>query len=110
SDVNDKALVDCWQENAFKGWPPAEKQRPVVNSAVQRLRQIVQLKNLAGQPLSYAGEKQLLTLAANLKPPDYQHSFSQRVKLARQRCRAVDALTALLKGPASEDALVSAWK
>ncbi len=97
----DVQLVKAWNEDAFRGWDLAERERPLVEQSRQRLAIMQQLRQLVSQKLEYQIEKQIIDLGEKL-PPDYHDRLDNRIQQARQRVAAIRHLRLALKEPASD--------
>jgi serine/threonine protein kinase len=103
---HDTGLVNAWQEDLFRGWEPAEKERPRVDAAVKRLQAVHHLAGLATYtPLTRDGE-QKIKKAGRAFPNQYEHGLETRVREAKERLDAIAALEwALDKDPPSDLAI-----
>jgi hypothetical protein len=109
SEESDAQFVRAWNEPLFAAWPPAERQRPRLVEARQRLALLEQLQQQSAQPLTLEGEKSLLKLARTM-PGGYAYALRVRVQQAGQRLQALKRLQDALKEPASERVIVEACR
>ena len=109
SQAADLELVRAWNEKLFAGWKTAERERPVVVSAHERLATVQRLGSLARAASSAESEMKLAKAATRL-PAEYKHDMHSRVRLAHERLRALDALRESLGEPASDLAISAAWE
>ncbi|HUY87904.1 MAG TPA: hypothetical protein VMV10_04130 [Pirellulales bacterium] len=105
----DLELVRAWNEKLFDGWKTAERERPSVVAAHERLALVKRLESLAVAAHTAADETKLVKVATRL-PAEYKHDLRSRVELARVRLRALDQLGAALAEPASDLAISAAWE
>lgn len=105
----DLELLRAWNEKLFAGWKMAERERPSVVAAHERLALVKRLESIAGSARSANVEMQLVKAAARL-PAEYKHDLQTRVELARQRLLSLDELQRALGEPASDLAIAAAWE
>ncbi len=112
SEAVDRRLVAAWNEDLFAGFPPAEQQRSRLAEARRRVQVVDRLRHLVQQSTggaALADEKHLLEAAAQL-PPGYHYSLQERLQRAEKCVAAITRLEAALSDPASEAAIVTAWR
>jgi predicted Ser/Thr protein kinase len=105
----DEQLVKAWHESLFRGWNTAERERPRVVAAKERLDLLKRLAGIASSAPTIAGEEELVRAARGL-PPDYQHELRARLHAARERLLSLDKLQHALLEPASDLGIASAWE
>lgn len=111
SEQTDQALVRGWNETMFKGWGPAEQQRPRIDQARQRLQVVQQLAQLAQrfENPTFDGEKAIRDLAGKLAG-NYQYTLLPRVQSADRRLKAFERLRRTVSNqPTVEKTIVEAW-
>lgn len=92
----DNLLIQAWNETLFAGWNKAERERPRVQQARDRLQLVAQIRQQAAAALTIAGEQTLVRLAGGI-PHGYTWSAADRVELARQRLTALERLEQVLR-------------
>jgi hypothetical protein len=108
---SDMALIAQWNESLFAGWPVAEPQRAIVDQARQR-QDILRRLGLCSAntaPAALNVEREICELSAHF-PPQYQHSYTARVDLARQRIEALQQLQRVVQSGGDEEQILAAWK
>jgi serine/threonine protein kinase len=101
SEAGDAAVVNAWNESLFAGWDKAERQRPRVTRARERLKRVQELGRAASRPMTLAAEEDLLKIAQGISG-DYDYALRPRVELARKRLELLRHLTKALREPASD--------
>lgn len=109
SQLADEQLSHAWQESLFAGWSAAERERPRVLAARQRLDLLRRLKQTAAAAPTVAGEEELIGTAGGL-PADYEHDLQSRVQTARERLELLAGLRAALAEPASDLGIAGLWE
>lgn len=112
SEVDDRKLVDTWNEVLFAGYEPAERQRVRMAGARRRVTLLDRLRYLVQQSsgtITLAGERAIADASAAL-PQGYRHSLQARVDQARRCVAAVGRLKQVLEDPVSEAAIMAAWR
>ncbi|HVX60859.1 MAG TPA: hypothetical protein VHC19_09660, partial [Pirellulales bacterium] len=102
----DEQLAQAWNESLFVGWNLAERERPRMLAARQRLEILRRLKRIAGAEPTAPGEEELTGTAGAL-PADYEYDLRSRVQLARERLELLEKLRAALAEPASDRAIAA---
>lgn len=105
----DEQLTQAWNEPLFAGWSTAERERPRVIAARQRLELVQRLKRAAAAPPSVACEEELTGTAGAL-PADYEYELKGRVQAARERLQLLDKLNSALVEPASDLEIAAQWE
>lgn len=105
----DEQLVKAWHESLFRGWNTAERERPRVAAASERLDLLKRLAGIASSAPSIAGEEELVRAARGL-PADYEHDLRDRLHAARERLLSLDKLQHAMHDPASDLAISAAWE
>ena len=112
SEPADRKLVDAWNEKLFAGYEPAERHRLRVAEARKRVTLVDRLRYRVQQSsrvITLEGEQSIVAGAAQL-PEGYQHGLQARVQQARRCVAALERLDSALRDPASEAAIVAAWR
>ena len=109
SATADAQLINAWRETAFKGWDLAERERPRVGQARQRLDAIQQIRQLASRPLEAGVEEAIIKLAGSV-PADYKHELESRAQQAQQRVAALHQLQLAFKEPISDLKIVEIFR
>ncbi len=112
SELNDRKLVNAWNEVLFAGFEPAERERPRVTAARQRVTVLDRLHHLVQRSSRETTlvEERAVAAAAQHLPSGYDYSLRPRVKKARQRVKATRRLERALRKSAGEAAVVAAWR
>ena len=112
NEPNDRALVAGWNEPLFKDWPVADRERPRVQAARQRLsllQAVVATIQQHSAGLTLSGERGIAEAGAKLAA-DYEPAVQKRVRQARLRLLKFDELEKACRAiPCSESALAETW-
>lgn len=106
SQLADEQLAQAWHESLFAGWNTAERERPRMLAARQRLEILRRLKRVAAAAPTVAGEEELSGTAGAL-PAAYAYDLQPRVQLARERLEMLEKLRTALAEPASDLAIAA---
>ena len=112
SENNDRRLATAWNEDLLSGYEPAERQRPRVTKARQRLALLDRLRHLLQQSsagITLAGQQAVVELAGRL-PDGYQYGLAGHVEVSRRRVEIVEALDKALSEAADEAAIAQIWQ
>ncbi len=112
SELDDRKLVNAWNETLFAGFEPAERERPRVMAARKRVTVLDRLHHMVQRSSKETtrSDERGIALAAKHLPRGYEYSLRPRVETARQRLGAVCELERALHGLAGEAAIVAAWR
>jgi len=105
-EATDKSLVASWNDALFRGWQRAEAERPRVDQALARLRNVQAVTQTAAGTVTAAGEEQVVTLAAAL-PAGYSSAIDARTDTARKRIKALAALSTALANDSDSEIVVA---
>ncbi len=112
--ASDQAIVSAWKESLFANWSDAEKHRPQVRAAQQRIRQFQAIEKVIrqhdGNQPTRVGEEAIAKLDAELA--DGYHPASQgRIEQAAHRLRAISRLEkACRQRVPSKISVAMAWR
>ncbi len=136
SQSADEQLIAAWRETLFAKWSVAEAERPRRDAAEKRLQLLAQLHQAiaaVGGEVKLEGERRIVALGAGLQTAlaatgtataakaaggklagpkaaaGYEHSQSQRVRIAQSRLVAYDRFLAAWRDGAAESLIVEAW-
>ncbi|MCE9553172.1 MAG: hypothetical protein K8T91_07310, partial [Planctomycetes bacterium] len=104
----DRQLVAAWRHSGLEGWAGAEAVTAPCRAALARIDGLRRVRQLS-QGTSAQGEREIVRLAEQL-PADYHPDLARRSQRARKRLESLAALSAALKKPRSELAIVEAWR
>jgi serine/threonine protein kinase len=112
SELNDRKLVNAWNESLFAGYEPAELQRSRIRAARKHVQVLDRLHHLvqqsAGAP-QLAREQAIVNVAEHL-PQGYQYSLRPRVARAEAALEAVRRLAKAIRKTDADDEIVAAWR
>jgi hypothetical protein len=110
TEAADAQFVGAWDEPLFAGWPPADKARPRLAAAQQRLAFVAALRPLAGRPNPDEEAEQRLAAAAGRLPAGYDPDVEERARVAAARLAAVKQFRAARAAAKPSDVtLATAW-
>jgi hypothetical protein len=109
SQIVDERLVQAWHESLFAGWSTADRERPRVLAAQQRLDVLRSLAEIAAAAPTVASEEELRG-AAGVLPADYEYDLKPRVRAAQERLKLLEKLQEALAEPASDLAIAAVWE
>jgi tRNA A-37 threonylcarbamoyl transferase component Bud32 len=104
----DTQLLAAWNEPMFAGWSAAERERPRLVAAKQRLELLQQLRDRIAETVSWDREKAINRIARDL-PADYFPDEQSEVKKSQHRLGVVQLLSDAFKRPDSDLAISGAW-
>jgi len=112
SELDDRKLVNAWNEVLFGGFEPAERERPRVMAARKRVTVLDRLHHMVQRSSreTSRSEERGIALAAKHLPKGYQYSLRPRVEAARQRLDAISQLERALQRSGGEAAIAGAWR
>jgi hypothetical protein len=111
SELNDRKLVNAWNETLFAGFEPAEGERPRLEAARKHVQMLDRLHHLVQQSggASDLAREQAMVSAADQLPKGYQYSLQPRVTHAKAVVNAVRRIRAALD-LADDRETVAAWR
>ena len=112
SELNDRKLVNAWNEVLFAGFEPAERERARVIAARENVTTLDRLHHLvqrSSRETTLADERSIASAAMHL-PHKYEYSLRPRVQRARQCLDAIGRLERALRESAGEVAIQKAWQ
>ena len=92
NEPSDVALMAAWQEEVFRGWPRAEKERSRLGEAGRRVQVAAAVRAVAGSA-SREGELDVIRLGSSL-PAGWSTEIDKRCASARERIASLEAFTA----------------
>jgi len=112
SELDDRKLVNAWNEVLFGGFEPAERERPRVMAARKRVTVLDRLHHMVQRSSreTTRSEERGIALAAKHLPKGYQYSLRPRVEAARQSLDAITQLERTLRRSSGEAAIVAGWR
>ena len=112
TELNDRKLVNAWNEALFAGFEPAERQRPRVTAARRNVAMLDRIHHLVQQSSAKASldQEQLISITCNRLPKDYRYSLQARVEQANHRVAAIRKLKRALDESRGEAAIAGAWQ
>jgi len=111
-ELNDRKLVNAWNEVLFAGFEPAERERARVTAARENVNTLDRLHHLlqrSSKETTLDDERRIIVAAKHL-PRGYEYGLRPRVERARQCFDAVGRLRRALGGSAGEVAITEAWR
>ncbi len=112
SELNDRKLVNAWNEALFAGFEPAEQQRCRLGAARRNVAVLDRLHHVVQQTAKATtlAKERVIAAAAKYLPKGYEYSLKPRVKQARQTVDAIRRLERALRQAAGEEAICAAWR
>ena len=105
---NDAQLTAAWNESLFANWNEADRERPRLDAAKQRLELLRQLRERIAEPISFDREKAINRIARDL-PADYFPEAQPHWKQAQLRLGVVQLLSDAFHRPQSDLGIYGAW-
>ena len=112
SEMNDRMLIEAWDEDRLAGWDKGEQLRPLYDAAQKRLSALEQVRRIAStleDHFDESAERELAEAASHL-PSGYDHEWSERASKAHARIEALDVLLLAAKDSGSDRATARAWQ
>lgn len=112
TELNDRKLVNAWNEDLFRGFEPAERERARVEAARARVAALDRLHYAVQQTseaTNLAREEAILQAAGHL-PADYRYSLEPRVRRAEGIVDAVRKLERVVRESNDDARVARAWR
>ena len=101
-------MTAAWNESLFANWNEADRERPRLDAAKQRLELLRQLRERIAEPISFDREKAINRIARDL-PADYFPEAQPHWKQAQLRLGVVQLLSDAFHRPQSDLGIYGAW-
>jgi hypothetical protein len=107
----DQQRLAAWREGVFAQWPDAERERPRIAQARQRLELVARLRAVDRAGVTTESGEQQIVAGCRQLPPEYSPDLAARSRLAIDRLTTLTRLRDLLRGAEVSDVAVAAtWE